>query len=45
MQAKDTHEDNFSFENSAVAVVKKASPQNLRREEFQIIEKHRIISH
>ena len=44
MQAKDTYEDNFSFENSTVAVVKKASPQNSSREEFQFIEKHRTIS-
>ena len=43
MHAKDKHEDSFSLKNFSVAVVKKVSPQNLRREEFCYIEKYRTI--
>ena len=41
MHAKDKQENNFSLKNFAIAVVKKVSPQNLRREEFPFIEKYR----
>ena len=43
MHAKDKHENNFSLENFTIAIVKKVSPQNLRREEFRFIEKYRTI--
>ena len=44
MHAKDRHKDNFSLKNFSVAVIKKVSPQNLRREEFHYIEKYETIS-
>ena len=44
MHAKDMHENQFSLNNFSVAVVKKVSPQNLRREEFRFIDKYRTIS-
>ena len=43
MHAKDKHENNFSLKNFSIAVVKKVSPQNLRREEFHFMEKYRTI--
>ena len=43
MHAKDMHENQFSLNNFSVAVVKKVSPQNLRREEFRFIDKYRTI--
>ena len=43
MHAKDMHEDQFSLDNFSVAVVKKVSPQNLRREEFRFVEKYETI--
>ena len=43
MHAQDKHGNNPSLENFSVAVVKKTSPQNLRREEFRFIEKYRTI--
>ena len=43
MHARETHSDNFSLENFEVSIVKKSSPQNIRREEFRYIEKFRTI--
>ena len=43
MHAKDMHAEDFSLNNFCVAVVKKASPQNLRREEFRFIDKYGTI--
>ena len=44
MHAKDMHQDQFSLNNFSVSVVKKVSPQQLRREEFRFIDKYRTIS-
>ena len=43
MHAKDMHQNQFSLKNFSVAVVKKVSPQQLRREEFRFIDKYRTI--
>ena len=43
MHAKDMHPNQFSLENFSVALVKKVSPQQIRREEFRFIEKFRTI--
>ena len=43
MHAKEVHQDEFSLSNFSVAVVKKVSPQQLRREEFRFIDKYRTI--
>ena len=43
MHAREKHRNDFSLENFSVAVVKKVSPQNLRREEFRFIEKYKTI--
>ena len=43
MHAKDMHQNQFSLNNFSVALVKKISPQQLRREEFRFIDKHRTI--
>ena len=43
MHARESHQLNFSLENFEVSVVKKISPQNIRREEFRFIEKYRTI--
>ena len=43
MHAKDMHQNNFSLDNFTVALVKKVSPQQLRREEFRFIEKFKTI--
>lgn len=43
MHAKDMHENDFSLNNFSVAVIKKVSPQNLRREEFRFIDKYKTI--
>ena len=40
---KEVHQDEFSFSNFSVAVIKKVSPQQLRREEFRLIDKYRTI--
>ena len=39
MHAKDVHQTRFSLDIFSVAVVKKVSPQRLRREEFKFIDK------
>jgi hypothetical protein len=41
MHAKDKHPNNMSLNNFSVAVVKKVSPRNIKREEFRFIEKYR----
>ena len=43
MHARDMHQDQFSLNNFSVAVVKKVSPQQLRREEFRFIDKCKTI--
>ena len=43
MHAKDMHPNQFSLENFTVALVKKVSPQQIRREEFWVIEKFKTI--
>ena len=43
MHAKEVHQDEFSLSNFSVAVIKKVSPQQLRREEFRFIDKYRTI--
>ena len=43
MHAKEAHSANFSLENFEVSVVRKSSPQNIRREEYRYIEKYRTI--
>ena len=44
MHAKDAHENDFSLKTFNVSVVKKVSPQQLRREEFKFIDKYRTAS-
>ena len=44
MHAKDMHQTSFSLDNFLVAVIKKVSPQRLRREEFKFIDKFRTNS-
>ena len=39
MHAKECHQNNFSLNNFSVAVVRKVSPQQLRRQEFKFIDK------
>ena len=43
MHAKEVHASQFSLNNFSVAVVKKVSPQHLRREEFRFIDKYKTI--
>ena len=43
MHAWDMHQSQFSLENFTISVVKKVSPQQLRREEYKFIEKYRTI--
>ena len=45
MHAKEVHGDQFSLENFTISVVKKVSPQQLRREEFRFIDKYKTITH
>ena len=44
MHAKEAHQTQFSIDIFTVAVVKKVSPQRLRREEFKYIDKYRTNS-
>ena len=44
MHAKEAHQSQFSLDNITVSVVKKVSPQRLRREEYKFIEKYRTNS-
>ena len=41
MHARDTHPNNFNLDIFSVAIVKKVSPQQIRREEFRFIDKYR----
>ena len=41
MHAREAHSTNFDLKNFQISVVKKISPQNIRREEFRFIEKYR----
>ena len=43
MHAREMHQANFSLENFTVSIVKKVSPQQLRREEFKLVDKYRTI--
>ena len=43
MHAKETHDSDFNLKNFQISIVKKISPQNIRREEFKFIEKFRTI--
>ena len=43
MHAKEAHGANFNLENFQISIVKKISPQNIRREEFRFIDKYRTI--
>ena len=45
MHANDCHLDNLSLETFKISVVKKVSPQRLRREEFKYIDRFRTLSH
>ena len=44
MHAKDVHQMSFSLDIFSIAVIKKVSPQYLRREEFKFIDKYRTNS-
>ena len=44
MHANDVHQTRFSLDIFSVAVIKKVSPQRLRREEFKFIDKFRTNS-
>ena len=41
MHAKDKHGMQMDLKNFKITIVKKVSPQNLKREEFRHIEKYR----
>ena len=41
MHARCTHGENFDLKNFRITLVKKCSPQNIRREEFKYIDKYR----
>ena len=40
MHAYEVHRDNFELDSFNIAVVKKVSPQQIRREEFRFIDKY-----
>ena len=44
MHARDVHQMSFTLDIFSVAVIKKVSPQQLRREEFKFIDKFRTNS-
>ena len=44
MHAKECHRDHFTLESFNISVVKKVSPQQLRREEFKFIDKFKTAS-
>ena len=44
MHARDVHQMTFSLTIFSISVVKKASPQQLRREEFKFIDKYKTNS-
>ncbi len=41
MHAKDKHSTQMDLKNFKISIVKKVSPQNIKREEFRFIEKYR----
>ena len=41
MHAKEAHQMNFSLNTFSISVVKKVSPQQIRREEFKFIDKYK----
>ena len=41
MHSKSIHDDNFDLSNFKLTIVRKLSPQNIRREEFKHIDKYR----
>ena len=43
MHAQDVHGSDFSLKNFTISIVRKVSPQHIRREEFRFIEKYRTI--
>ena len=43
MHAREVHHTSFSLDIFSISVVKKVSPQQLRREEFKFIDKYRTI--
>ena len=45
MHARDMHQTSFSLDIFSISIVKKVSPQQLRREEFRFIDKYRTIPH
>ena len=45
MHAWEAHRTSFSLDIFSVSIVKKVSPQQLRREEFKFIEKYRTLTH
>ena len=44
MHARDMHQNQFTLDNFRISVVKKVSPQRLRREEFKSIEKYKTLT-
>ena len=44
MHARDMHQSSFSLDIFSVSIVRKVSPQQLRREEYRYIDKYRTIS-
>ena len=44
MHAKEVHQINFSLNIFSISVVKKVSPQQIRREEFKFIDKYKTNS-
>ena len=44
MHAREVLQTNFSLDIFKIAVVKKVSPQRLRREEYKFIDKYRTNS-
>ena len=44
MHARDAHQNNFSLNNFCISIVKKVSPQQIRREEYKFIAKYKTYS-
>ena len=44
MHARDMHQSSFSLDIFSVSIVRKVSPQQLRREEYRYIDKYQTIS-
>ena len=43
MHANDCHQNDFTLDSFKISVVKKVSPQQLRREEFKYIDKFKTV--